>query len=60
VRGSRGFETRRWPDQSDGSAWGTAFIDALGRLGMPAFAELPLRYVGPILMHAGIPSPMGS
>jgi hypothetical protein len=56
VRGSRGFETRRWPDQSDGSAWGTAFIDALGRLGMPAFAELPLRYVGPILMHAGIPT----
>lgn len=44
------------PGQHDGPAWGNAFIDAVGRLGMPAFQELPLRYVGPVLMHAGIPT----
>jgi hypothetical protein len=44
------------PGQNDPAAWGRAFIDALERLGMPAFPELPLPYVGPILMHAGIPT----
>jgi hypothetical protein len=44
------------PGQNDQAAWGKAFIHALERLGMPAFPELPLPYVGPILMHAGIPT----
>ncbi|HUZ56116.1 MAG TPA: hypothetical protein VMU94_26775 [Streptosporangiaceae bacterium] len=44
------------PGQNDGTAWGKAFIYALELLGMPAFPELPLPYVGPILMHAGIPT----
>jgi hypothetical protein len=44
------------PGQNDGTAWGRAFINALERLEMPAFPELPLPYVGPILMHAGIPT----
>ena len=44
------------PGQNDGTAWGRAFIYALERLEMPAFPELPLPYVGPILMHAGIPT----
>jgi hypothetical protein len=44
------------PGQNDGAAWGRAFIYALELMGMPAFPELPLPYVGPILMHAGIPT----
>jgi hypothetical protein len=42
--------------QNDQSTWGKAFIHAIEHLGMPAFPELPLPYVGPILMHAGIPT----
>ena len=41
---------------NDQTAWGKAFIQAIERLGLPAFPELPLRYVGPILMHAGTPT----
>lgn len=40
----------------DQSLWGHAFIRALARLGLPSFSEAPLRYLGPILMHAGIPA----
>jgi hypothetical protein len=38
------------------AAWGQAFAKAVERLGMATFAGLPLRYLGPILMHAGIPA----
>ena len=36
--------------------WGTAFTAALSELGLPTFSDSNLRYVGPILMHAGIPA----
>ena len=36
--------------------WGRAFNVAVARLGMATFPELPLHFVGPILMHAGIPT----
>lgn len=49
TAGFRGSES----DQTD---WGRAFIAALKLMGMPAFPELPLAYVGPIVMHAGIPT----
>lgn len=39
----------------DQAVWGQAFVLAVERLGMATFSELPLRYLGPILMHAGIP-----
>jgi hypothetical protein len=40
----------------DQAIWGDAFIRAVAKLGMATFPEMPLRYVGPILMHAGIPA----
>ncbi|MEU8799779.1 hypothetical protein [Spirillospora sp. NPDC048819] len=40
----------------DQSYWGQGFLDALRQLELPAFPELPMRYVGPILMHSGIPT----
>ena len=40
----------------DQGVWGRAFNQAVERLGMAAFPGLPLTYVGPILMHAGLPS----
>ena len=33
-----------------------AFTAALAELGLPTFSDSNLRYVGPILMHAGIPA----
>ncbi len=36
--------------------WGEAFARAVANLGMATFPDMPLRYVGPILMHAGIPA----
>jgi hypothetical protein len=42
--------------QQDQGIWGRAFNTAIARLGMPTFSDLPLAYVGPILMHAGIPA----
>jgi hypothetical protein len=41
---------------NDQHIWGEAFADSLQRLGLPTFQDLPQRYVGPILMHAGIPA----
>lgn len=41
---------------ADQRAWGRAFLSAIERIGLAAFPELPLPYVGPILMHAGIPT----
>lgn len=43
-------------EPADQKIWGTGFLAALDRLGMPDFGWMPLRYVGPILMHAGMPS----
>ena len=40
----------------DQRIWGRAFNRAVDRLGMATFPELPLHFVGPILMHAGIPT----
>lgn len=40
----------------DQAAWGKTFALAIERLGMATFPGMPLRYVGPILMHAGIPA----
>jgi hypothetical protein len=41
---------------NDQQAWGAAFLDAVSRLGLPTFSHSPLKYVGLILMHAGIPA----
>jgi hypothetical protein len=43
-------------NMGDQQIWGEAFVESLQRLGLPAFSESSLRYVGPILMHAGIPA----
>ena len=40
----------------DQGIWGRAFNRAVDGLGMATFPGLPLHFVGPILMHAGIPS----
>jgi hypothetical protein len=48
--------TRYTGSVQDQTVWGQAFTLAIERLNMPAFAGLPLRYLGPILMHAGIPA----
>ncbi|MEV7005867.1 hypothetical protein [Streptosporangium sp. NPDC051022] len=42
--------------QQDARLWGQAFLDALGTFRLPRFAERSMKYVGPILMHAGIPT----
>ncbi|WP_283138127.1 hypothetical protein [Rhizohabitans arisaemae] len=36
--------------------WGKGFATALDALGMPTFPDMPMPYVGPILMHTGIPT----
>ena len=40
----------------DRGIWGRAFNTVIARLGMATFPGLPLPFVGPILMHAGIPA----
>jgi hypothetical protein len=40
----------------DNQVWGLAFTRAADKLGLPTFSESQLRYVGPVLMHAGIPA----
>jgi hypothetical protein len=52
LREATGFQDT----QQDREIWGNAFKTAVARLGMPSFPELPLPYLGPILMHAGIPA----
>ncbi|GAT68512.1 hypothetical protein PS9374_04177 [Planomonospora sphaerica] len=42
--------------QQDAKAWGQAFLNALRTFRLPLFSERSMRYVGPILMHAGIPT----
>jgi hypothetical protein len=42
---------------ADQRVWGQAFGTALAQLGLPSFPDTKqLRYIGPILMHAGIPA----
>ncbi|GLV49951.1 hypothetical protein TBS_05270 [Thermobispora bispora] len=43
------------PDLQDATAWGKAYLATLERFGLPVLDD-PQRYVGPILMHAGIPT----
>ncbi len=43
-------------DDDDRAVWGRGFLAALDELGMPVFPELPMPYLGPILMHTGIPN----
>jgi hypothetical protein len=63
---SRGYERGElWPKLweelgysgglSDQKTWGEGFQRALALLGLPTFESAPMAYVGPILMHAGIP-----
>ncbi|MDB4872420.1 MAG: hypothetical protein JWL97_3424, partial [Gemmatimonadales bacterium] len=40
----------------DHPAWGLGFQRAVGSLGMPTFPEMPMPYLGPVLMHSGIPT----
>lgn len=42
-------------DSFDQTVWGHGFRRALTRLELPTFENTPLHYLGPILMHAGIP-----
>lgn len=42
---------------ADQQVWGRAFTTALTKLGLPSFTgTTQQRYIGPILMHAGIPA----
>lgn len=51
------WEAAKYPGSvQDQTIWGQAFVLAIERLGMATFPGMPLRYVGPILMHAGIPA----
>ena len=51
------WKTARYPGSvQDQTVWGQAFALAVERLGMATFSGLPLRYLSPILMHAGIPA----
>jgi superfamily I DNA/RNA helicase len=51
------WDTARFPGTAqDQGIWGRAFNAAVGRLGMATFPGLPLTFLGPILMHAGIPT----
>ena len=46
---------------NDQQVWGEAFARAAGRLGLPTFADSGYHhYIGPVLMHAGIPAYPGS
>ncbi|MCO5968941.1 hypothetical protein [Actinoallomurus soli] len=40
----------------DRAVWGHGFLTALEELGLPTFPELPMPYLGPMLMHTGIPT----
>ncbi|MDB4873122.1 MAG: hypothetical protein JWL97_4126 [Gemmatimonadales bacterium] len=40
----------------DQTVWGKSFAHAIDVLGMPTFPGMHQTYLGPILMHAGIPS----
>jgi hypothetical protein len=40
----------------DQKAWGDSYLRSLRILGLPTFPELPKKYLGTILVHAGIPN----
>jgi hypothetical protein len=51
------WDTVRHPGGTDDQAvWGRGFAAAVDRLGMPSFPGMPMPYIGPILMHTGIPT----
>ncbi|MGH3295975.1 MAG: hypothetical protein ACRDP7_29670, partial [Trebonia sp.] len=51
------WKTAGYPgDVNDQQVWGVAFGDAAAELGLPTFADSSNRYIGPVLMHAGIPA----
>lgn len=43
-------------DVEDQTVWGQGFVAALAKLGLPTFPDMPMSYLGPILMHTGIPT----
>ncbi|GIH50615.1 hypothetical protein SAMN05421833_12814 [Microbispora rosea] len=43
-------------EQDDRAIWGRGFAAALDAMGMPTFQGMPMPYLGPILMHTGIPT----
>lgn len=47
--------TRVSERQGDQAEWGDVFLAVLARFGSPAFEEIPRKYLGPILLHAGVP-----
>ena len=49
-------EARYRGNPNDQRVWGEAFAVSLTRLGLPAFRDSSRTYVGPVLMHAGIPA----
>lgn len=65
IASSRYTENSYWPGffeeagipltAENERVFGTEFLDALQRLGLPTFGHLDLRFVGPVLMHAGLP-----
>lgn len=46
----------RDPAAADQVTWGQAFLAATDRLGLAAFPGLPHPFVGPVVMHAGLPT----
>ncbi|GGL27967.1 hypothetical protein GCM10014719_31870 [Planomonospora parontospora subsp. antibiotica] len=40
----------------DQAVWGRGFAAAADSLGLPTFPDMPMPYIGPILMHTGIPT----
>lgn len=42
--------------QGDRQVWGDEFVRAADRFGLPTFPGMGLRYLGPILMHSGVPA----
>jgi hypothetical protein len=40
----------------DQKSWGDAYLRSLRILGLPSFPDLPKKYLGTILVHAGIPN----
>ncbi|WP_405139921.1 hypothetical protein OG589_24485 [Sphaerisporangium sp. NBC_01403] len=40
----------------DQATWGQGFIRALKTFDLPTFPEMPWKYLGPIVMHSGIPT----
>lgn len=47
---------RKHAGQQDVTAWGEAYLSALRTFRLPLFSEREQKYLGPMLMHAGIPT----